>query len=203
MEVAVDGEFRKRFGDEMKRVKKEVLGGEKCWYLQLVFVHPDYQGLGVAQRLLEYGMRKAEEDGVVCYLESADKVCATSRAPVDLALSLTCASGRTRIGRFRREPVLTDKSLNLWMFRPGVSTSRMGLRFLLGASTTGLSGRLSRGSQRRRNRSSRPVSREGEGSSLGELGQVGIPGLYIDRCISRLLFFDQYAAKGWDEQRQH
>lgn len=40
--------------------------------LQVLATHPEYKGRGCAGMLVKWGMRKAEEEGVECYVEAQD-----------------------------------------------------------------------------------------------------------------------------------
>ncbi|KAF2200009.1 acyl-CoA N-acyltransferase, partial [Delitschia confertaspora ATCC 74209] len=61
--------------DEVRRVlrsKREgVLRGDwNVWELSQVFVDPSYQRQGVGRKLLEWGIKQADQDGVPMYLEA-------------------------------------------------------------------------------------------------------------------------------------
>lgn len=46
--------------------------GTKCWYIVGLNVDPKYQRKGVARALLEFGTRKAQEDGVFAWVHSSE-----------------------------------------------------------------------------------------------------------------------------------
>ncbi|KAF2735568.1 hypothetical protein EJ04DRAFT_464586, partial [Polyplosphaeria fusca] len=57
--------------DGNDKVREEVMGGERHWYLAPLFVWPEWQGRGVGRLLLEWAMERADGEGVPMYLESA------------------------------------------------------------------------------------------------------------------------------------
>ncbi|CED82491.1 GNAT domain [Phaffia rhodozyma] len=70
-ERAVDRVFYKNMKEAYHSVKKDVLQGRRCYYLEHLYVHRDHQRKGIGKALLEIGMRKADEEGVECYLEAS------------------------------------------------------------------------------------------------------------------------------------
>ena len=46
-------------------------GGEGYYFVNVIAVHPDYQGLGIGRKLMAPGLERADEEGVRCYLESS------------------------------------------------------------------------------------------------------------------------------------
>lgn len=56
-------------------VRKELLGGERHWYLVLLLTWPEWQGRGVARRLLDWGIYRADaqEPPSAMYLETSTK----------------------------------------------------------------------------------------------------------------------------------
>ncbi|KAF2022348.1 hypothetical protein BU24DRAFT_417995 [Aaosphaeria arxii CBS 175.79] len=65
---AWDGSMKK--GDDVRR---EILAGEKHWYLAPLFTWPEWQGKGVGKRLLDWAIEQADatEPVTPMYLESA------------------------------------------------------------------------------------------------------------------------------------
>lgn len=53
------------------KLHKQAISGEH-WYLMTIGVDPGQQRSGVGGRLLSVGLRRAEADGLPCYLETAD-----------------------------------------------------------------------------------------------------------------------------------
>lgn len=47
------------------------MGERRYWYLELVATRKEYQGKGCAGKLIRYGLEKADEEGVECYLEAS------------------------------------------------------------------------------------------------------------------------------------
>lgn len=56
-------------------VRKELLGDQPHWYLNLLLTWPEWQGRGVARRLLNWGIEKADEKSppTPMYLETSEK----------------------------------------------------------------------------------------------------------------------------------
>lgn len=50
---------------------EEVFPKEPHWYLEVLGVRPEVQGMGLGTRLLEPVLARADEDGLPCYLETA------------------------------------------------------------------------------------------------------------------------------------
>ncbi|OAA65555.1 Acyl-CoA N-acyltransferase [Niveomyces insectorum RCEF 264] len=69
----VDRDAYKYAGEVVDKAKKELLGMEeqRVWYLASLAVDPDYKGKGIASKLVQWGVRKAEEAGLPAYLESS------------------------------------------------------------------------------------------------------------------------------------
>ncbi|KAL1645072.1 hypothetical protein SLS61_008505 [Didymella pomorum] len=55
------------------KVRKEMLGDEKHWYLALLLTWPEWQGRGVGRRLLDWGIERADKEDTVMYLETSAK----------------------------------------------------------------------------------------------------------------------------------
>jgi ribosomal protein S18 acetylase RimI-like enzyme len=45
---------------------------ESCWYLEALGVHPRVQRRGWGRRVLEPGLRRADDAGLPCYVETSD-----------------------------------------------------------------------------------------------------------------------------------
>ncbi|KAL5391374.1 hypothetical protein DPSP01_001247 [Paraphaeosphaeria sporulosa] len=59
--------------EEVKQKKvEEVMGEKRFYYLQALATHPAHGGRGCAGRLVRWGMQRAEEEGVECYVEAQD-----------------------------------------------------------------------------------------------------------------------------------
>ena len=46
--------------------------GTKCWFIGGLTVAPQFQGMGVGRALIEWGLRRAEEDGVFAWVHSSE-----------------------------------------------------------------------------------------------------------------------------------
>ncbi|KAJ5355141.1 uncharacterized protein N7496_012353 [Penicillium cataractarum] len=66
-----DGELCDRFFGTMDGHHKDVMEGRPHYYLELLGVHPSYQGRGLASKLLRWGLTHADEEGVEVYLSSS------------------------------------------------------------------------------------------------------------------------------------
>ncbi|MEX0911853.1 MAG: GNAT family N-acetyltransferase [Gemmatimonadota bacterium] len=56
----------------LERVRARSLPG-KHWYLVLIGVDPQHQGRGVGSSLMRHVLDRADDDGLPCYLETANK----------------------------------------------------------------------------------------------------------------------------------
>lgn len=65
-------EVIRAMGEKMGDLKREIMGDRPCYYLNVLATHPDHGGRGCAGRLIKWGMQKAEEEGVECYVEAQD-----------------------------------------------------------------------------------------------------------------------------------
>ncbi|KAL5450428.1 hypothetical protein PMIN06_006564 [Paraphaeosphaeria minitans] len=55
-----------------ERMAVSVIGERPFWYLQVLATHPAHGGRGCAGKLVNWGMQRAEEEGVECYVEAQD-----------------------------------------------------------------------------------------------------------------------------------
>ncbi|KAI4246778.1 MAG: hypothetical protein L6R40_001807 [Gallowayella cf. fulva] len=68
--------FQEEFMPLLHQTKEEVLGSldNNSWYLVYIGTKPDSRGKGYAKQLIEYVTRQADDQGLVCYLESSNEV---------------------------------------------------------------------------------------------------------------------------------
>lgn len=64
------------FADFQKRVMPE---GTRCMYVVGITVHPKYQGRGVGEALVRQGTRRADTEGVFCWVHSSEHGAALYR----------------------------------------------------------------------------------------------------------------------------
>ncbi|OAQ65192.1 acetyltransferase, GNAT family [Pochonia chlamydosporia 170] len=62
----VASEFYKKLFEGHKRN----MGETRHWYLDMMAVEKDSMGKGLARQMMEWGLQKAREDGVVCFVEA-------------------------------------------------------------------------------------------------------------------------------------
>ncbi|KAF6817238.1 GNAT family [Colletotrichum musicola] len=66
-----------RFADEffggIGRRHAALMGDVRHWYLELIVCHKDHQGKGAASPLLRWGCDRADEDGLVAFLEAVTR----------------------------------------------------------------------------------------------------------------------------------
>ncbi|KAE9989460.1 hypothetical protein Vi05172_g2941 [Venturia inaequalis] len=58
--------------DMNRWISKIMPPGTRCRYLTSCLVHPSYQGRSVGTALIHWGVEKADEDGVFCWVHSSD-----------------------------------------------------------------------------------------------------------------------------------
>ncbi|EPE25504.1 Acyl-CoA N-acyltransferases (Nat) [Glarea lozoyensis ATCC 20868] len=70
-----EGVTREGFGNEfmepMMRQHEVVMAGRKHYFLEILATHPDFRQMGVGSRLLEWGVKKADEEGLDIYLDGS------------------------------------------------------------------------------------------------------------------------------------
>ncbi|KAE9362624.1 hypothetical protein N431DRAFT_551128 [Stipitochalara longipes BDJ] len=54
--------------------------GTKCWFISSLNVAPKFQGMGVGRALMEWGFRRADEDGVFAWVHSSEMAWRAYRA---------------------------------------------------------------------------------------------------------------------------
>ncbi|KAJ5698695.1 hypothetical protein N7462_000700 [Penicillium macrosclerotiorum] len=69
--VSSDNELCDRFFGRMDRDHGELMKDRPHYYLEMLAVHPSYQGRGLASKLLKWGLSRADEEGVEVYLSSS------------------------------------------------------------------------------------------------------------------------------------
>ncbi|CAI4214768.1 unnamed protein product [Parascedosporium putredinis] len=55
----------------IERKRRETMGDRKFWFLHILAVHSDYQGRGASSSLLRWGVGRAQEDKLPCYLDAS------------------------------------------------------------------------------------------------------------------------------------
>ena len=65
-----DQELAALFFDDMWRKHKDIMGDRPHWYLELLSTRNEYQRKGIGRILLQWGIDKADADGLECYLGS-------------------------------------------------------------------------------------------------------------------------------------
>ncbi|KAI5857482.1 acyl-CoA N-acyltransferase [Durotheca rogersii] len=63
--------FAELFFGMVKTKHDEIMGERPHWYLEILGVRKEYQGRGVGRRLVEWGVSKADEDGVEGFLAAS------------------------------------------------------------------------------------------------------------------------------------
>ncbi|KAI9712441.1 MAG: hypothetical protein M1820_001654 [Bogoriella megaspora] len=53
------------------RARDEIMGGKEFWMLAVLVTHPEGQRRGAGGMLLDWGIERAERDGLECYLEAS------------------------------------------------------------------------------------------------------------------------------------
>ncbi|CAI7593773.1 unnamed protein product [Penicillium manginii] len=66
-----DEKLCEMFFGTMAKHHEELMEGRPHYYLELLGVHPSYQGRGLASKLLKWGLARADEEGVEVYLSSS------------------------------------------------------------------------------------------------------------------------------------
>ncbi|KAL9487978.1 hypothetical protein ACSS6W_000255 [Trichoderma asperelloides] len=66
-----DQEFSSFFFGRLNDMHHEAMGERPHWYLELLAVKPQFQGKGAASLMLKYGVEKADEDKVECFLDAS------------------------------------------------------------------------------------------------------------------------------------
>lgn len=49
----------------------EIMGARKHWYLEILATRKEWQGKGAAGILLRWGLERADEEGVECFIEAS------------------------------------------------------------------------------------------------------------------------------------
>ncbi|KAF2441123.1 hypothetical protein P171DRAFT_524089 [Karstenula rhodostoma CBS 690.94] len=58
--------------EKKRKMVGSVMGAKRFYYLQTLATHPAHGGRGCAGTLVRWGMQRAEEEGVECYVEAQD-----------------------------------------------------------------------------------------------------------------------------------
>ncbi|KAF2493301.1 acyl-CoA N-acyltransferase [Lophium mytilinum] len=54
-----------------RKLRKDALGEQKCYLLENLATHPSYRGQGLASKLINWAFVRADEEGVIVYLDTA------------------------------------------------------------------------------------------------------------------------------------
>jgi GNAT superfamily N-acetyltransferase len=65
-----DAELANEFFGHLAQRRKAIMGHRPHWYLEIVATLPEYRGRGLAGRLIDWGVQRADEMGLECYLEA-------------------------------------------------------------------------------------------------------------------------------------
>ena len=65
-----DPELAALFFAELHNKHVEIMGGREHWYLEMVATKKAYQRNGLGKTLVSWGIERAAEDGLDCYLDS-------------------------------------------------------------------------------------------------------------------------------------
>ncbi|PKS07229.1 hypothetical protein jhhlp_005831 [Lomentospora prolificans] len=66
-----DPELAKAFFGGIEGKRKQVMADRRFWFLHILGVHGDYQGRGASSSLLRWGVQRADEDQLPCYLDAS------------------------------------------------------------------------------------------------------------------------------------
>jgi GNAT superfamily N-acetyltransferase len=66
-----DPALAQAFFSGMERKKEEIMRGRRFWHLHLIMVLPGYRRRGLASQLMNWGVERADEDGLALYLDAA------------------------------------------------------------------------------------------------------------------------------------
>lgn len=58
------------FFGKLADMHEEIMEGRPHWYLEMIVTRSKYQGLGAGRMLMEWGVERADEEGVECYLDA-------------------------------------------------------------------------------------------------------------------------------------
>ncbi|KAL2005066.1 hypothetical protein VTN00DRAFT_2916 [Thermoascus crustaceus] len=58
------------FFGALARERERLLGGTKNYYLDMLAVHPDYQGKGAGSLIVKWGCDRGDQDGVALYIDA-------------------------------------------------------------------------------------------------------------------------------------
>ncbi|GAC94411.1 acetyltransferase [Pseudozyma hubeiensis SY62] len=60
-----------RFMAQLNRTRERVMKGERYWFLKLLVIDPEWQRKGLGTMLVKWGTARADQEGVVAWLESS------------------------------------------------------------------------------------------------------------------------------------
>lgn len=66
-----DPAFATFFFTSLDTYRQKIMTSKPFWYLELIATRKEHQGKGCAGKLIRYGLEKADEEGVECYLEAS------------------------------------------------------------------------------------------------------------------------------------
>lgn len=58
------------FFGKLAEMHEEMMAGRSHWYLEIIVTRPRYQGRGAGGMLVGWGVQRADEEGVECYLDA-------------------------------------------------------------------------------------------------------------------------------------
>jgi GNAT superfamily N-acetyltransferase len=72
--LGADRTLFRSMSDEHNKALDSITAGKEHWYLSGIVVDPDHQGKGVGSALLEWGIKRADEDGLGVFCLSSAEV---------------------------------------------------------------------------------------------------------------------------------
>ncbi|KAH8748628.1 acyl-CoA N-acyltransferase [Diaporthe sp. PMI_573] len=58
------------FFTKLADMHEQIMEGRPHWYLEMIVTRGEYQGLGAGRMLMEWGVKRADEEGARCYLDA-------------------------------------------------------------------------------------------------------------------------------------
>ena len=100
------GQRMQTFSKSLDKKHEEMIN-DIHWYLQLLGVDPEYQGKGLAGKLLREMLTRIDEDGLPCYLETERQrnVPFYNRHGFDVVVEVDLPNGGPHIWTMKREPI--------------------------------------------------------------------------------------------------
>ncbi len=66
-----NADLGKHFFGQLNRKRVEAIGGKKHFLVMMLAVDPEFQRMGVGKRLLEWGLEKADAEGLECWIDAS------------------------------------------------------------------------------------------------------------------------------------